>query len=339
MTDISHAPVLTPAAWRAADFRNDQSWVYTFTEGDIAELTAALRQARARNRAMEDMTLEDFPLPQLAGKLKGLLRDIEYGRGFCLLRGLPVATLGERDASAIYWGIGLHLGEIAPQNRRGERLGHVRAEGKTQWSNDPTVRGYHTSSALPYHSDKSDVVGLLCLQVAKQGGLSCIASSLAIHNEILARRPDLHEALYQPFYVDHRGEEPPGETPYYVYPIFSLHQGRFFARFGTQYIKSAQRIAEVPRLSPAQAEALEYFNDLAKSDDFRLDMELRMGDIQLISNHAIVHSRTDYIDHPEMEKRRHLLRLLVFSRPEGELPDYVRNVRRFMREWGLHPRP
>lgn len=338
MTDMLLSPVLTPAAWRGPQFANDDSWIYTLTPDDLAELEAALSVARKRGRVVEDITRDDFPLPGFASTLKRLLHEIEEGRGFCMIRGLPVERLGERDSSAIYWGMGLHMGEVAPQNKRGERLGHVRAAGKGDWNADPTVRGYHTSVGLPYHSDKADVVGLLCLHTAKEGGLSCIASSVAIHNEILATRPDLHKALYDPYYVDHRGEEFEGEKPYYVYPMFSLYQGKLFARYGIQYIKLAQRIPEVPRLTEAQNEALTLFNELAKSDAFRLDMEFRAGDMQFLNNHAIVHSRTDYIDFPEPERRRHLLRILLFTRPEAEVPSFVREVRRFMRAWGERPR-
>lgn len=338
MTEMFLSPVHMPTAWRGPELADDPSWIYTLTQVDLAELNGALAVARSRGRNVEDITRDDFPLPRFSQTLMRLLHEIEGGRGFCLIRGLPVERLGERDASAIYWGMGLHMGEVAPQNMRGERLGHVRAAGKSDWNADPTVRGYHTAAGLPFHSDKSDVVGLLCLHAAKEGGLSCIASSVAIHNEILATRPDLHAALYAPFYVDHRGEELDGEKPYYVYPIFSVYKGKLFARFGIQYIKSAQRIPEVPRLTDAQLEALTLFNELAKSDAFRLNMEFRPGDIQLLSNHAIVHSRTDYIDFPEPERRRHLLRLLLFTRPETDIPPCVREVRRFMRAWGERPR-
>ncbi len=332
------SPILTAAAWRGPQLANDDSWIYTLTAEDIAELEAALATARRRGRDIQDITRDDFPLPRFAGTLKRILREIEDGRGFQMIRGLPVARLGERDASAIYWGLGIHMGDAAPQNKRGELLGHVRAAGKSDWNADPTVRGYHTSAGLPFHSDKSDVVGLLCLHGAKAGGLSCIASSIAIHNEILAIRPDLHKALYEPYYIDHRGEEFEGETPYYVYPMFSVFKDRLYARFGVHYIKSAQRFAEVPRLTEAQIEALTLFDDLAKSDAFRLNIEFHQGDMQFLSNHAIVHSRTDYIDFPEPERRRHLLRILLFTRREADIPPCVRNVRRFMLAWGERPR-
>lgn len=284
------------------------------------------------------ITRRDFPLPRLGAKLAAILEEIEHGRGFVLMRGLPVERLGEDDATAAYWGIGTWFGEVAPQNMMGDLLGHVRAiDG--DWNRNFNIRGYQTTVHLPFHCDKSDVVGLLCLQTAKAGGASCIASSVAIHNEIRRNRPDLLEVLYRDFHIDHRGEQFDGEEPYYTAPVFAIHKGRFFARFGQQYVKSAQRFPEVPRLTEAQAEALELFSTLALSDAFRLDMIFERGDMQFLNNHLIVHSRDEYEDWPEPERRRHLLRMLLFTEASRDAPDFARNLNAFIRRWGREPRP
>jgi hypothetical protein len=233
--------------------------------------------------------------------------------------------------------MGAHMGTVPAQNMMGERLGHVRAVGG-DWDQNFNIRGYQSSAHLPYHSDKGDVAGLLCLEVAKSGGLSCIASSVAVHNEILRTRPDLLWVLYEPFHIDHRGEEPDGHEPFYAAPVFAAHQGRFFARFGQKYVESAQRFAQVPRLTDAQTEALDLFRDLALSDEFRLDMEFQRGDIQLLNNHLIVHSRTGYEDHKEPERRRHLVRMLLLTPGYRDLPAYAQHVNDFVTWWGDHPR-
>ncbi len=234
-------------------------------------------------------------------------------------------------------GIGAHFGTVPAQNMMGERLGHVRAIGG-DWDENYNIRGYQTTSHLPYHCDKGDVVGLLCLQTAKAGGLSCIASSVAVHNEIQRTRPDLFRVLYQPFHIDHRGEEPDGEAPYYSAPVFALHKGHFFARYGSKYVESAQRFPEVPRLTPAQTEALELFHDLAMSDEIRLDMEFRQGDMQFLNNHLIVHSRTDYEDYDEPERRRHLLRMLLLTPGNNDVPAFAQYLNHLITNWGEHPR-
>lgn len=337
MTEILDRPVEGNANWKGPELAGSTDWIYTLADDDIAEIDAALAHVKARGLTVPDITRRDFPLPRLGEKLAAILEEIEHGRGFVLMRGLPVDRLGEADATAAYWGIGAWFGEVAPQNMMGDLLGHVRAiDG--DWNRNFNIRGYQTTVHLPFHCDKSDVVGLLCLQTAKAGGASCIASSVAIHNEIRRTRPDLLEALYEDFYIDHRGEEFEGEAPYYAAPVFAVHKGRFFARFGQQYVKSAQRFPEVPRLTDAQREAMELFSTLALSDAFRLDMTFARGDMQFLNNHLIVHSRDDYEDWPEPERRRHLLRMLLFTEADADLPDFARNLNNFIRRWGREPR-
>jgi len=337
MTEIPTRPLATEAAWKPTAMARDKSWIHELTGADLAELEAALAQVRARGLELTAVRREDFPLPKLAPRLAAIKREIMEQRGFALIRGIPVDRLGEADASLICWGIGTHLGEAAAQNRMADMLGHVRAQGR-DWKTDNNARGYQTTQHLPFHTDKSDLVGLLCLHHAKSGGLSCIASAVAIHDEILRTRPDLLEALYQDFCIDHRGEEFEGDPPFYTQPIFGMHRGKFYARFGNNYIHSAQRHPTARRLTDAQKEAIELFDTLARSDEFRLDMEFRQGDIQLLSNHWIVHSRTDYEDFPEPERRRHLLRLLLFTEAEADRPPFSREINDLVRRWREHPR-
>jgi len=337
MTTIPDRPLAIEAAWTSAQMARDTSWIHELAEQDVAELDAALGRVKARGLAMTEITRDDFALPRFAAKLATIQAEIEQGRGFALIRGVPVERLGEADAAIVYWGIGAHLGDAVAQNRMADMLGHVRAEGR-DWKQDGNARGYQTTQHLPFHTDKADLVGLLCLHHAKSGGLSCIASSVAIHDEILRTRPDLLELLYQPFCIDHRGEEFAGGQPFYRIPIFGLHRGRLYARFGNSYILSAQRHPGAPRLTDAQSEAIELFNRLASSDEFRLDMEFRQGDIQLLNNRWMVHSRTDYEDFPEPERRRHLLRLLLFTEPEADRPPFAREINELIRRWAEQPR-
>lgn len=338
MTDILDRPVDCAANWKGPEIARSTDWVYRLTESDITELTAALQGAKARGLGIPDIAKDDFPLPTLGPKLAEMLAEMESGRGFVLIRGLPVDTaISREDATAIYWGIGAHFGEVAPQNMMGELLGDVRAiDG--DWNENFNIRGYQTTVHLPFHCDKSDIVGLLCLQTAKKGGASCIASSVAIHNEILRTRPDLLEALYGDFYIDHRGEEFEGEEPFYVAPVFAVHKGHFYARFGQKYVESAQRFPQVPRLTRAQTDGMNLFSRLALSDAFRLDMTFEQGDMQFLNNHLIVHSRDDYEDWPEPARRRHLVRMLLFTEANDDVPGFAQNLNEFIRRWGREPR-
>jgi hypothetical protein len=337
MTEIRRTPLRIPAAWTAAEMARTDAWVRRFDAAEIDEIDAALAAAKARGRTAENLTRADFPLPTLGPACADLRREVESGCGVMMLKGLPVGRWGEADSLVVYAGIGVHFGELAAQNAFGRYLDHVRATGR-DWEKDPTVRGYQTTSFLPFHCDKADIVGLLCLHGAKSGGESCIASSVAIHNAVLERRPDLVEAIYSDLYVDLRGEEPAGWKPYYLQPMYGYHNGRLYGRMGRKYVESAQRFPEVPRLAAVQVEAMEYVEKLAHSDEFRLDMIFEPGDIQLLNNHQVMHSRTRYEDYPEPERWRHLVRMLVFSEAYRDVPDYVRHINDVTRWWRDHPR-
>ncbi len=337
MVNTPTQPYECDANWKASTHAGNSDWVYTLSNEDLNELETGLNHLKNARVSEKKISPEHFPLGNLAYTLADILEEIEKRRGFVLIRGLPVKDLGEENSTLTYLGIGAHLGDIVAQNMMGDILGHVRAiEGN--WNENYNIRGYQTTVHLPFHCDKSDLVGLLCLETAKAGGTSNISSSVAIHNKILSSRPDLLKALYQPFYIDHRGEEFSGEDPFYIAPVFTIHNGRFFARFGQKYVESAQRFEQVPRLTDLQVEAMELFSTLALSDEFRLDMTFQRGDIQLLNNHLIVHSRTNYQDHPEPERRRHLLRMLLFTAGYQDIPPSTQNLNNFIKRWGAAPR-
>ena len=337
MVEIPTQPYDCAADWKGPEWASSDAWIYRFTEDDIAELEAALRQVKSKGLEIPAIRRQDFPLPALSKKLAEIAEELDSGRGFILMRGLPVDRHSAAESKILYWGIMTYFGEAQAQNMMGELVSDVRAiDG--DWNQNFNIRGYQTRVHLPFHCDKGDLVGLMCQQTAKAGGESCISSSVAIHNEILRTRPDLLAALYQPFYIDHRGEGFDDGEPFYIAPVFAVHKGHFYARFGQRYVETAQRFPEVPRLTPAQKEGMDLFSRLALSDEFRLDMVLERGDIQLLNNHLIVHSRTDYEDWPEPERRRHLLRMILLTGDDADAPDFTRNLNAFIRRWGREPR-
>jgi hypothetical protein len=223
------------------------------------------------------------------------------------VRGLPVDELGEDGSAVAYVVLGVHLGVPVSQNAAGDLLGHVRDDGSDP--NDPTVRRYRTRLAQPFHVDGSDVVGLLCLQPAKSGGLSQIVSSVTVYEEVARRRPDLEPLLHEPWFFDRYGEQRPGEQPWFAMPIVTGLPERFRFTYLRWYIDKAQSHPEVPRLTVAQVELLDLIDELASDPTLHLDMDFVPGDIQWLANRTILHSRTGYEDHEDPARRRHLLRL------------------------------
>lgn len=299
------APLDVPAAWLGEDLTPRTDWIHELTPAEIAEIDAAVRAVRARGLALGDISRSDFPLPTLATVIESWAAELDTGRGFVLVRGLPLHRLTENEASIAYWGIGQHLGVPVSQNTDGDLLGHVRDTGADPA--DPSVRLYRTRAAQPYHTDGSEAVGLLCLQTSRRGGASSIVSSVTVFNEVARRRPDLVELLFQPFYFDLYEQHAPGEKPYLAMPIANFFGGRLFTMYIRFYIEQAQRHPDVPRLTARQLELLALIDAIAASPRFHLDMEFRPGDMQWLSNAVILHGRTAYEDDPAAP--RHLLRL------------------------------
>ncbi|HEY1795525.1 MAG TPA: TauD/TfdA family dioxygenase [Stellaceae bacterium] len=308
-----------PSAWIGADLRQrPEDWIYTLSRAELAEIEAATQSVRARGLDIADIARADFPLPTLGPALDKLRGEILNGRGFVLLRGIPVQDRPIADSAAAYWGVGTYLGNARSQNGMGHLLGHVRDLGVA--TTDPNVRTYQTTERQHFHTDSCDIVGLLCLKTAKSGGLSSIVSSMAMYNKMATERPDLAARLFAPFSTDRRGEVPAGEKPYFDIPVYNDHQGYLSAIYSGTYIRSGQRFPDARRLSPEDHEALELFDDLANDKDLRLDMEFRPGDMQFVHNHTCLHDRTAFADWSEPEKKRHLLRLWLAAPGARPLP-------------------
>jgi hypothetical protein len=315
MRAAKHQQIEAPFAWKGADLQHRTDWIRPFTAAELAEIDAAVQGVKRRGLDWMDVTREDFPLPAFSAALASIARELETGRGMILLRGLPLAYSPE-DLRLAYWGIGAHLGTAVTQGGRGELLGIVEDEGKEV--EVTKRRGSKTAGSLPFHSDRCDVVGLLCVRKAKSGGLSRIVSAAAIHNEVLRRRPDLMDIFYADWHNSRQGDEQPGESRAYPKPIFGFRDGHFTGLFSPAYIQSAQQFPEVPRLTRPQEEALDLFGEL--SDSLALDMAFEPGDIQLLNNHLIYHARTRYDDYPEKERKRLLLRLWLAVPGSRPLP-------------------
>ena len=221
---------------------------------------------------------------------------------------LDVDRYGDDDLTLLYWGIGLHLGEPWAQNKHGHVLGDVTDQGKT--IDDPTVRGNELGGiALDYHTDGSDLVGLLCLRTARTGGLSCVANAVAIHNQLVREHPDLAAALYDPMPYDARGEQAEGTRAFYAIPAFTEHADRLFVRFIPQYILASQRHDDAPRLSAEARTAIATVSEMANDPDFNVYMDLQPGEMQFINNYHVLHGRTAYEDDVAHGYKRHLKRL------------------------------
>lgn len=296
-----------------------EGWIERLSDAEISEVERAVRELDKSQQDLTSITANEVPLPFLTPRLQTLLEEVIKGRGFVLIKGLPVGRWTRRQAAIAFLVIGVQLGNLRMQNAEGHLLGHVRDLGRS--SEDPNTRIYQTRERQTFHTDSCDVVGLMCLRTAKSGGLSSLVSSTTIFNEMRRRRPDLLNVLMQPIETDRRGEVPEGSKPYFNIPVFNYHDGLVSTIYQRQYIESARRFTGVKPLSTLQVEALDLFDQLANDPKLNLMMELEPGDIQFVHNHTILHDRTAFEDYPEPERKRHLLRLWLAPLNARPLPE------------------
>lgn len=318
--NIPSGQIDIPSAWRGeAMATNPDRWLVQLTSEEIADLEQAAVSFLATTREIGEITKEKFPLRRFGSHLTELKKTLINGIGFEVIRGLPVAKYSQELVATIFCGVGAHLGLARSQNAMGHILGHVRDIGAD--AKDPNTRIYQTAERQTFHTDSSDVVGLLCIREAMAGGQSLLVSATTIYNEILRKRPDLAVMLFDPIATDRRGEVPEGQKPYFQIPPLSWHAGFLTGFYQRQYIDSAQRFPDAPRLTPAHVEALDLFDALANDTRFNFGMQLQPGDMQFVYNHTLLHDRTSFRDWPEADKKRHLLRLWLSVAGDRPLPE------------------
>ena len=321
-TQPTLAPIDGPQAWRGDRMAaRGSEWRHDWTPAEIAEIRQAVADVEAQGLEIMAINRAAFPLPNAAPVLKAMRRTLLDGPGFYLLRGLPIQDWTIRQAAIAFWGIGTYLGRPCSQNGKGHVLGHVKNLGLDY--NDPMARGYQTAARLPYHTDSSDIVGLLCWRPAKAGGLSSIVSSTTVFNEALKRRPDLMPALLAPFFRTRWGEVPAGKQPWAEVPVFMPHAGRIISHYVRSAIRKGQLLPGAPKLTDRQIEALDLVDAIAAEPGIHLDMDFRPGDLQFVCNHSTWHSRTAFEDFEAPDQRRHLLRLWLACADGPALPDWM----------------
>jgi hypothetical protein len=307
---IIREPLSGPAVWRGPEL-DPSDYVYRLDPDEVDEIRRVRDDLVARGVGLGAIDPESAPIPALADTIAAWAQRLEHGIGFVAVRGLDIEDWSEREAGLAYYALGRQLGYPVKQNADGHLLGHVRDTGKDIFT-DPSARGYQVRIALPFHTDTStDLLSLMCLQTAKHGGDSALAPLQTIYNDVLARRPDLIDTFYDSFAFDCRGEEHPDGGPFYRRVLASVGaDGRLSLRHNSGYARSAaRRFDECSELTKQQDELLALIDELAQDPEIHVRFALERGDIILINNYVVAHSRSAFEDHEEPERKRHLLRL------------------------------
>lgn len=312
--------ITKPSAWLGADMAcNPDAWFYQLTVEDVRDLESAATHFQSLGIDVGEISRETFPLTTFSVHIAGLKQTLLSGVGLEVLRGLPIENYSQAFCATIFCGIGAHIGSTRSQNADGHILGHVRDIGAD--ANDPNSRIYQTCERQTFHTDSADVVGLLCIREAKEGGKSLLVSAETIYNRMKQECPDLLEKLFDPIATDRRGEIPDGAKPYMEIPVLSWYEGNLTVFYQRQYIDSAQRFDGAMCLSPEHVEALDMFDALANDPELCFGMQLQPGDMQFVYNHSQLHDRTGFLDWPDPSQRRHLMRLWLSIEGDRPLPE------------------
>ncbi|VVD90630.1 TauD/TfdA family dioxygenase [Pandoraea fibrosis] len=318
------------SAWRGAEMANNDRWVKTFPAIVLQQIDAALEMTREVD--WRDINRENFPLPDATAFFDDVREELENGSGMAKIRGLDVSRYNAEELRRIWYALGAHLGTPMFQNYRGEVMREIKDEGMGVGAKlygatvDSSGKPFLSSGArtlspgqLRFHTDRCDVVGLLCVRQASEGGVSKLASSVTVYNEILKRRPDLHALLCQPIPRSRFGEEAGGEHIAYDLPIFGVRDGKLTSHFSLTYIENAQMLPGVRKLSEAEHEAIRMLMAVAEEECF--EMRFAPGDIQLLNNHIVYHGRTAFKDDVQTGQDRMLMRLWLSMPNSRALPD------------------
>jgi hypothetical protein len=308
------------AAWTVREVERDRRWIHRLPDRESTALLDAMRAVGdPDSRPLLDWTRADFALDAALPTLASAFREVREGLGMALVKNLPRAGVTPAEFRLMTWAIGLHFGVARPQNRASDYITEVRDAGHAY--RGPAGRGYNSKAELDFHGDSADVVLLTCYNQAPVGGMSMCASAATAFAIVQAERPDYAEALTTDYPFSRNGEEAEDEAPWYAVPICTPHEGRVFCKWNRNRIENAQKLDGVPRLTGTQRAAMEYFDAVLRRPDNMFCMYLEAGDLQILCNQSMLHSRTSFEDHPEDEKKRTLYRLWLAPPHARRLPE------------------
>ena len=302
MDTMLTTPITDKCAWKGKDIADKNDWIVRLDQHLISVLDSALKSIQAKNLQAPNFEKSDVPIDDATflTLVEEVSEELENGYGFVVIKGLDVSVYNEQDLTDIYYILGLYLGIPVIQNKERQLLGYVENVGD---ANDKQTRVYQTNENLPFHADLSDVVGLLSIRKAMKGGESSLVSFSAVYNTILEEYPEYLAYYYHPAYLNHLGKDGPALTP-----MFSYWDGKLACRYLRKYIETGHEIMNIP-MSRVQIDALDIFDEISHRPEYRLDMMLEPGDIQLCNNYVVMHSRQSFEDYPEKDRRRKLVRL------------------------------
>jgi len=306
------------AAWTRTDVR-ESDYRVVLSAAARAELLDAARTLRRQPVPLLALRPDSFELPACRTAMAEVRQILTEGIRFALLAGLPVEDLSPEEAKALYWMLSAMLARPVAQKLDGTIVYDVHDTGQ-QALPGSGVRPDKTNIDLQFHNDNAynatmpKFVGLLCIRPAREGGMSRVMSFATAHNALRERHHDVLPRLYQPFWFDRQREFHAGEPSTFSAPLFIRDGDRLSARLSLHQIRGGYALRG-ETMDNETAAAIEAIKEVFADGALQFDFHLQAGDIQFVANREIGHSRTEFRDHDEAERKRLLIRLWL--RNEG----------------------
>lgn len=303
-------------AW-TRDQLSPRDWQVPVPGAAVDELEAALDQLRRAPVPVESLRREVFRLEACAGVMREVHARLAEGIGMAIVDRLPIERYTVDESRTVAWLLASLLGRVVAQKRDGVFLYDVRDTGR---SLEYGVRRSLTNLSQPFHTDgpwltlTPAFVGLFCLQSARDGGLSRYTSLLTAHNELRKQHPELLPRLYQPFHWDRQAEHGADEPRFATHPVFAFDGRTLSVRYYDDYVVKGYALAG-ERLDEKGRDALAAMREIVDASPHWIEFRIETGQFQYLNNRLFAHSRTQFHDTPDSDRRRHMIR--VWNRDEG----------------------
>ena len=326
-----------PSAWEIEDLKSTDDWCFEIDESDGILLRDSIKSLFEQDRDLFSYSPNEFNFGSSWEHIEKAVAEAHHGKGISIVRGLPREDLSQDEFRLLSWAIGLKAGVARPQGLASQYISAVQDAGTDYRA--ANGRGYSSNAELDFHVDVADLTILTCYNKAKSGGQSMISSGVTAHNYLTKERPDLAEIAYQHFYFSRQEEQAPDEKPVYSLPLFEVESGNLFCNWNRNRVQSAQNIEGVPELSKLQKETMDFLDEILTRPELMYTMYLEPGDMQIINNYRMFHSRTGYLDYENDLKKRCLYRLWLSPPDSIKLPeswkDFYRSVEPSMVRGGI----
>jgi alpha-ketoglutarate-dependent taurine dioxygenase len=312
--EMRNTPFTGPIAWTTASLSPEDGFI-KLNEACRRELDALVRTLRANPLPTVLLEPSAFDLPACRLMMQEAKQMLESGSGFVIIDRLPVETYSFEESQAVYWILSQLVARPVAQSWDGKMIYDVRDLGKPPGNG---VRPDITNAEQNFHTDNSyniyppDYVALLCLRPAMEGGVSSIVSFYTVYNEMLKRNPELLPRLHQPYLFDRQREHAADDAMVISHPLFQAIDGEMVCRLSHRHVVNGYKMANV-EMDGETMEALETLEAIMREPQFYREFFFEPGQIQIVDNLRCGHRRTGFVDFPEPERKRHLVRLWLRS--------------------------